>query len=581
MEEKINITNREKAINEANKVDKRIIEVLESGKSFRVEAGAGSGKTYSLNKVIEWLQDNKQADYQRKKQNIVCLTYTNVAVEVISERLADKSFIIPSTIHSFAWSAIKQYQSTLIKIITKTDNLHPKEGEIGTVTEVQYELGHRYISDNVMYLHHSDVITLFSIMLDSSKFRSVFANKFPLILIDEYQDSFKMITDKFVEYFISNRVGPQFGLFGDAWQTIYQSNNVCGLIESENLIEIKKSSNFRSAPKIVELLNKIRPDLPQISSMDEFQGETIAITCNDYTGARRTDRNFKSDLPVEELKLRLKTLNEHIRSNVIQKDETIKNLMITHRILASQQGYDRLFGLIGDKIKDKEDDFLLFFMNILEPVYNALVKSDMPLLFETLGIKHYPIQRKSEKSAWNNLKNSLTICREKSTGDVLKLVVDTSLVPLSPKVAEAYTLYQTTPDSEYNGIPIKEIIELPYNQFLAAIDFLHPETEFSTEHGVKGEEYDNVIFVISKGWNQYQFDVYAPMLIKGNVPLDKQASFERNRNLFYVCCSRPSKRLYILITFPVDREFEIFLKDIVGADNYFTYKTFLEKNKQL
>ena len=74
-------------------------------------------------------------------------------------------------------------------------------------------------------------------------------------------------------------------------------------------------------------------------------------------------------MPVEELKLRLKTLNEHIRSNVIQKDETIKNLMITHRILASQQGYDRLFGLIGDKIKDKEDDFLLFFMNILEPVY--------------------------------------------------------------------------------------------------------------------------------------------------------------------------------------------------------------------
>lgn len=30
--------------------------------------------------------------------------------------------------------------------------------------------------------------------------------------------------------------------------------------------------------------------------------------------------------------------------------------------------------------------------------------------------------------------------------------------------------------------------------------------EFSTEHGVKGEEYDNVVFVISKGWNQYQFE---------------------------------------------------------------------------
>lgn len=577
MEEKINITNREKAINEANKVDKRIIEVLESGQSFRVEAGAGSGKTYSLNKVIEWLQDNKQTDYQRKKQSIVCLTYTNVAVEVISERLADKSFIIPSTIHSFAWSAIKQYQSTLLKIIAENDTLHPKEGDISAVTEIQYELGHRYISNDVMYLHHSDVITLFSIMLDSSKFRSVFANKFPLILIDEYQDSFKTITDKFIEYFISKGVGPQFGFFGDAWQTIYQSNNVCGLIENDNLIEIKKSSNFRSAEKIVDLLNRIRPNLPQISAMDEFQGETIAITCDDYTGARRTDRNFKNDLPAEELRLRLVTLNEYIKSNVIEKDETIKNLMITHRILASQQGYDKLFGLIGDKIKDKDDDILLFFMNILEPVYNALVTSDMALLFETLGIKRYPIQRKSEKKAWTNLKNELTICREKSACDVLKLVIDTSLIPLPPKVANAYKLYQTDFCSEYNGIPIKEIMDLPYKQFIAAIDFLHPETEFSTEHGVKGEEYDNVIFVISKGWNQYQFDIYAPMLLHGNIPLDKQASFERNRNLFYVCCSRPAKRLYILITFPVDRNFETFLKKLVGDKNYYTYKEFLEK----
>lgn len=41
---------------------------------------------------------------------------------------------------------------------------------------------------------------------------------------------------------------------------------------------------------------------------------------------------------------------------------------------------------------------------------------------------------------------------------------------------------------------------------IAVKDFLHPEAQYSTEHGVKGEEYDNVIFVISKGWNQYQFE---------------------------------------------------------------------------
>lgn len=39
---------------EADKVDEQIIEILQTGSSFLVEAGAGSGKTYSLNKVIEW-----------------------------------------------------------------------------------------------------------------------------------------------------------------------------------------------------------------------------------------------------------------------------------------------------------------------------------------------------------------------------------------------------------------------------------------------------------------------------------------------------------------------------------------------
>ena len=69
---------------------------------------------------------------------------------------------------------------------------------------------------------------------------------------------------------------------------------------------------------------------------------------------------------------------------------------------------------------------------------------------------------------------------------------------------------------------------------------------FSTEHGVKGEEYDNVVFVIGKGWNVYQFETYAPMITgHSQIPVDKQASYERNRNLFYVCCSRPKKKIVL------------------------------------
>ena len=72
-------SNYDLAKTEADKIDAQIVETLKSGHSFRVEAGAGSGKTYSLNRVIEWIQANKWSDYSRKKQNVVCITYTNAA----------------------------------------------------------------------------------------------------------------------------------------------------------------------------------------------------------------------------------------------------------------------------------------------------------------------------------------------------------------------------------------------------------------------------------------------------------------------------------------------------------------------
>ena len=296
---------------EADNVDEKIIVALQNGSSFRVEAGAGSGKTYSLNKAIEWIQENKWTDYHRKKQTVVCITYTNAAVDVIAERLSKDSFILPSTIHSFAWNAIKQYQSFLIDIVRSDPDFLPDEGDFN-VTEVTYTLGHRYNENGTQYLYHDDVLKLFCQLLDNAKFRRVFTDKYPLILIDEYQDSYKPIIDRFVKFFIAEKKGPQFGFFGDAWQTIYQSNNACGLIENENLTIINKGSNFRSAPRIVQILNTLRPDLPQKSAIDDFDGKVIAITCDDYTGPRRQERNFKGELPIEELKNRITNIKTKI-----------------------------------------------------------------------------------------------------------------------------------------------------------------------------------------------------------------------------------------------------------------------------
>lgn len=561
---------------EADKVDKEIIDTLQLGHSFLVEAGAGSGKTYSLNKVIEWIQANKSTEYIRKKQNVICITYTNAAVDVIVDRISNDSFIIPSTIHSFAWNSIKQYQGFLINIVSNDPDFVSSEGDFSKIKEVSYTLGYRYKEQGIHYLYHDDVLKLFCMLLENFKFRQIFANKYPLILIDEYQDSYGPIIERFIKYFISEGIEPQFGFFGDAWQTIYQSNKACGAIMHNNLKVIKKGTNFRSAPKIVKLLNDIRPNLPQMSAIDDFQGEVAVITCDDYTGERRTERNFKDELPPNELKERLQYVFQKIKSETPQ-EESLKILMITHKVLAVQQGYEKLLDILKDGLRDKEDPFLKFFMEIVEPIGQALNISDMQLLFDTLEIKRYPITKKSEKKQWKNLQDKLNIARNKKAIDVFETVYSSKLVPIPPILHEWYHLYKNAPDTMYaSNVSIKSFLELDYGQFVAAIDFLYPEAIYSTDHGVKGEEYDNVIFVISKGWNQYQFDVYAPMITgKSSIPNGKQESFERNRNLFYVCCSRPKKRLFFFVSVPIDPIFKSFFVDLVGKENIYTYSQFM------
>ena len=570
-------SNYDLAKTEADKIDAQIIETLKSGHSFRVEAGAGSGKTYSLNRVIEWIQANKWSDYSRKKQNVVCITYTNAAVDVIAERLAKDSFILPSTIHSFAWNAIKQYQKFLIDTVTTNEEYRADDGDLNQVTEVTYTLGHRYKENGIQYLYHDDVLKLFCALLDNTKFRRVFANKYPLILIDEYQDTYKPIIDRFIGHFIEKETGPQFGFFGDAWQTIYQSNKACGKIENDKIEVIKKGSNFRSAPRIVRLLNELRPALPQKSAIDGFDGEVFAITCDDFSGVRRTERNFKNDLPADELKERLNNIRQKIKE-ATPNDEDLKVLMITHKVLASQQGYEKLLDILDDGLRDKEDPFLIFFTDTVEPIYHALATSNTQLLFDTLGIKRYPITKKSEKAEWKNLYNQLTNARTQKAIDVLETIIHSRLIPIPPNVDNWYRIYEDAPETLYaSETSVQQFLSIEYAQFIAVRDFLYPNAQFSTEHGVKGEEYDNVVFVISKGWNQYQFETYAPMITgKAPIPKDKETAYERNRNLFYVCCSRPKKRLFFFVTVPIEATFRAFLKDLVGEDNILTYHQFME-----
>jgi len=82
---------------------------IETGQSFVLQGGAGSGKTETLKRTVQFCEDN----YPEKK--IVCITHTNKAVEEIADRVGSGYEI--STIHSFLNTLIKTYKKNLLTVL--------------------------------------------------------------------------------------------------------------------------------------------------------------------------------------------------------------------------------------------------------------------------------------------------------------------------------------------------------------------------------------------------------------------------------------------------------------------------------
>lgn len=573
------ITNSQKAKLRADEIESKIIDVLCSGQSFLVEAGAGAGKTYSLTRVVDWLENNKKQEFRKKKQKIACITYTNAAVDVIKERLSDDSLIQPCTIHTFAWELMKQFQNTLLSTIVELDLLPLKEGtekkiSISEISHISYELGARYLREGILYLYHDDVIKLFVRLLDKPKFRLLLYKHYSIILIDEYQDSFRSIMDQFLKYFINGDSGPQFCLFGDAWQTIYTSLGACGAVSSEKLSVIKKEANFRSEEIIVGALNRIRPSLPQISAVDENDGRILVIITNDFYQRYRIPKGYYAgELQEAILHDCISKVREKLRS--LGWEENTKTLMLTHKLLAKQQGYFDLLNILDVHFKDKDDVHLLFFMNRVEPVYKALADNNPKALFEALGAQRRPIETISHKRMWKELKEKLVIARNGTIGAVIELLSHSTLLGLPPKVGEWKSLYDKGKlDIPYHKGTIGKFYSIPYAQVIKALGFLKTDAEYSTDHGVKGEEYENVFLVMGRGWNDYKFDETL-YLDEENLLENRKKVYIRNRNLFYVCCSRAKKRLAILITVSVNNYFLSYLSNVFGRENIINYNDFM------
>ncbi|MBN8641537.1 MAG: ATP-dependent helicase [Flavobacteriales bacterium] len=286
---------------------------IENNRSFVLEAGAGSGKTYTLIQTLNYLIKNKGEKIRYNNQKIICITYTNVAKNEIIERLEHNPIILVSTIHEFLWDCIKSYQKQLKIELCKLNEIRYNEDftngkdskylpdlseRIGKIISVNYD-DTAFRDFEKGQLHHNDVISLSEMMFRNNiLLTNILAQKHPYILVDEYQDTATEIISALIDFLlIRNQNKIVLGFYGDSYQKIYDTGvgdlEKYYTDEDSKLLElVKKEENYRSSRAVVDLLNNFRTNIRQIPQKD-LEGSVKFVYCT-YSPSRTPKINKKT-----------------------------------------------------------------------------------------------------------------------------------------------------------------------------------------------------------------------------------------------------------------------------------------------
>ncbi|QTH73038.1 ATP-dependent helicase (plasmid) [Pseudoalteromonas xiamenensis] len=556
---------------------------MDQRQCFKLEAGAGAGKTYSLIESLKYLISLRANEFVVSGKQVACITYTNVAKEEIKARTDNNPLIFADTIHAFSWSVLQNYQEQLRQLIpTLGANWQERIEEsagIGNQT-VKYDLGFASIKEHEISLYHDDVVALMARMLAFPKFQKLLKSRFPIIFIDEYQDTDSALAKSIVQNLIDNDSGIVVGLFGDHWQKIYGSS-ACGLIQSSagKIIEIGKRANFRSDKNIVECLNRMRPELPQSESDSSSTGTIKVYHSNNWQGTRRTGGHWKGDLPEEESRQFIQQTKslmvEYGWDFSLSKN---KMLFLTNNLIATEQKFKTLadcFRYSEDYLK-KNDKYIEFFVDTVELTAQAFQQRKYGELLQIKKKNRSFLTSQADKTAWTENLEELMRLRDTSTiGDVLDLLITTSMPRVPAKVADSEVRYKTLSARDQDSLEpdelsffdkIRRLRAVSYSEVINLAEYINDKTPFSTKHGVKGAQFDNVLVVCGRGWNHYNWDQMLEWIEDG-VPKGREETFERSRNLFYVSCSRAKHDLTLLFTQHLSDKSLTALGKIFGHEN--------------
>ena len=164
------------------------------------------------------------------------------------------------------------------------------------------------------------------------------------------------------------------------------------------------------------------------------------------------------------------------------------------------------------------------------------------------------IRKTADKVQWRKDLDALLAFREGgSSGEVIDHLKATQRPRLSDRVSDREKQIATlgpepTEDEPKSLKKHRELRKVTYKELVEVNQFINGFTPFATQHSVKGAEFEDVLVILSGGWNHYNWPRFLEYFTTGKVPTKDQAGYYRARNLFYVAVSRPQKRLAVLAT---------------------------------
>ena len=581
-----------------------------SPKNFFVFAGAGSGKTRSLINTLNFLDKEQGEKLLMKGKQIAVITYTNAACDEISRRLQYKSIFSVSTIHSFLWELIKNYQVDIKTWImesvqkeieelkqkqTKTsrgkagekraETIKKKTERLAKIRSIQ-KFSYNPNGDNVGYdsLSHSEVIKMSTEFIATEPtMQDILTSKYPILLIDESQDTKKELIDALL--IVCEKYGEKFivGMFGDTMQKIYNDgkDNLAKCIP-DNWVKPVKIMNHRSAKRIVTLANSIR------SSVDDQKQQARSDA---EEGIVRLFITSKSNNK-EYVEKRVAEMMVQDTGDIGWNDEEdYKSLILEHHMAASRFGFSELYMPLSNSkkfdtsLREGSIPELSILSKMVFPLLVAyqsgndfevakIIRKNSPLLNKEVFItglnNQVELLRKAEEAVellmklWNDGK--VPTCLE-----VLKSIRDTGLFKVGNRVDEVLADYSQDENEKITAL--RTALSAPFYELERYALYVSDNTRFATHQGVKGLEFPRVMVILDDAQARGFLFSYEKLFgVKAQSDTDeknahdgKDTSITRTARLFYVACTRAKKSLAIVAY----TENEEMVRDTALANGWF------------